>query len=222
MLTTLDYMNIFHETKNSITLINSSLQLIAKNHPEVTGYEFWDETVQELSYLKELIAELSQSRVGYPLTLCPVDIYAFTSEILDSIRSLSENQNFSCKTNIEENLPSVFIDSLRIKQALINLLKNAYEAMDRTGTVQLNIYRKDDFLQMDIIDFGGGIPDNIKDTLFDIFATSKEYGTGLGLPITRQIIEEHSGKLLYESRPGDGCTFSILLPLNPSTRPTQK
>lgn len=222
MLTTLDYMNIFHETKNSITLINSSLQLIAKKHPEVTGYEFWHETIQELSYLKKLIAELSQSRAGYPLNPCPVDIYAFIQEILDSIRSLSENQNFSCKATIEENLPPIYIDALRIKQALINLVKNAYEAMGGIGTIQLNIFRKDSFLQIDIIDFGGGIPDNIEDTLFDIFATSKEYGTGLGLPITRQIIEEHSGKLFYESRPGDGCTFSILLPLDQSSGTTQK
>lgn len=72
MLTTLDYMKIFHETKNSITLINSSLQLIEKKHPDVAAYPLWKDTMQEVTYLKNLIAELSLSRTGYPLNLSPV------------------------------------------------------------------------------------------------------------------------------------------------------
>ncbi len=213
MLTTLDYMKIFHETKNSVTLINSSLQLIEKEHPDMKGYSLWNDTMQELSYLKNLIAELSQSRTGYPLNLASVNISDFIQEILDAIRNLSFSQNFVCKTTIEKNLPAIQMDSLRIKQAMINLLKNSYEAMGETGTVFLNVFRKDNFIQIDITDFGGGIPEATSSNLFDIFTTSKEYGTGLGLPIAQQIIEEHSGKLLYESRPGDGCTFSILLPV---------
>lgn len=213
MLTTLDYMKIFHETKNSVTLINSSLQLIEKEHPDMKGYSLWNDTMQELSYLKNLIAELSQSRTGYPLNLASVNISDFIQEILDAIRNLSFSQNFVCKTTIEKNLPAIQMDSLRIKQAMINLLKNSYEAMGETGTVFLNVFRKDNFIQIDITDFGGGIPETTSSNLFDIFTTSKEYGTGLGLPIAQQIIEEHSGKLLYESRPGDGCTFSILLPV---------
>lgn len=69
MLTTLDYMKIFHETKNSVTLINSSLQLIEKKHPDVAAYPLWKDTMQEVTYLKNLIAELSLSRTGYPLNL---------------------------------------------------------------------------------------------------------------------------------------------------------
>lgn len=217
MLTTLDYMKIFHETKNSVTLINSSLQLIEKRHPDVAAYPLWKDTMQEVTYLKNLIAELSLSRTGYPLNLSLVAPADFIREISDAIHNLSFSQNFVCKTTLEENLPPIFIDSLRLKQALINLLKNSYEAMGETGTVILNVFRKDDFIDIELTDFGGGIPDTTKDNLFEIFTTSKEYGTGLGLPIARQIIEDHSGRLLFESRPGDGCTFSILLPVNPGS-----
>ena len=107
----------------------------------------------------------------------------FIREISDAIHNLSFSQNFVCKTTLEENLPPIFIDSLRLKQALINLLKNSYEAMGETGTVILNVFRKDDFIDIELTDFGGGIPDTTKDNLFEIFTTSKEYGTGLGLPI---------------------------------------
>lgn len=173
--------------------------------------------MQEVTYLKNLIAELSLSRTGYPLNLSLVAPADFIREISDAIHNLSFSQNFVCKTTLEENLPPIFIDSLRLKQALINLLKNSYEAMGETGTVILNVFRKDDFIDIELTDFGGGIPDTTKDNLFEIFTTSKEYGTGLGLPIARQIIEDHSGRLLFESRPGDGCTFSILLPVNPGS-----
>ncbi len=213
MLTTLDYMKIFHETKNSVALVNSSLQLIESKYPGVKDSSLWNDTMHEVTYLKNLITELSQSRAGYPLKPVPVTPAAFLEEISDSIRSLSFSQHFVCKTTLEDNLPPLQIDTLRMKQAFINLIKNSYEAMGETGTVFLNVFRKDDFIWFDLIDFGGGIPEEIKDNIFEIFISSKEYGTGLGLPIARQIIEDHSGKLLLESRPGDGCTFSILLPV---------
>lgn len=217
MLSTYDYMKIFHETKNSITLINSSLQLMAKRHPEIVHYDFWDETMQELTYLRNMISELSQNQSGEPLNLKPASIYDLLHEITDSVRSLEDNCNFHCNIKIQENLPLIPMDTLRIKQVLINLMKNAYEAMNETGTINLNIYQENDFIRIDIIDFGGGIPKEVENTLFDLFVSSKPQGSGLGLAISKQIIESHAGILLYESRPGDGCTFSVLLPLQALT-----
>ena len=95
MLTTLDYMKIFHETKNSVTLINSSLQLIEKKHPDVAAYPLWKDTMQEVTYLKNLIAELSLSRTGYPLNLSLVAPADFIREISDAIHNLSFSQNIS-------------------------------------------------------------------------------------------------------------------------------
>lgn len=213
MLSTYDYMKIFHETKNSITLINGSLQLMAKKHPEIVHYEFWNETMQELTFLRNMILELSQNQSGEPLKLKPSSIYQLFEEITDSVRCLEDNCNFHCNLEIAENLPLVPMDSLRIKQVLINLMKNAYEAMDETGTIDIHVYQENVFMRVDIIDFGGGIPKEVEDTLFDLFVSSKPHGSGLGLAISKQIIENHAGKLLYESRPGDGCTFSVLLPI---------
>lgn len=210
MLKTTDYMNILHEIKNSLTLINSSLQLITKQHPEVAAYDLWDDTIQELDYLKNLISEASQSGAVRPANIRPVNLYKLVSEVTDSLQGLT---NFHCETEIEENLPLVPMDAVRIKQALINLIKNAYDAMQQTGTIYFCIHTKDSFLQMDIVDFGGGINENVKDSFFEPFVTSKVNGTGLGLSISQQIAEEHSGKLVCDSRPGDGCTFSLLLPL---------
>lgn len=214
MLSAYEYMEIFHETKNSITLINSSLQLMLKKHPEVANFEFWNEAMQELTFLRNMISELSQNQSCEPLNLKPESIYDLLHEITDSVRSLEDNCDFHCNLTIEENLPLIPMDKLRIKQLLTNLMKNAYEAMNETGTINLNIYQENDFIRIDIIDFGGGIPKEVENTLFDLFISSKPNGSGLGLAISKKIIEAHAGKLLYESRPGDGCTFSVLLPLH--------
>ena len=213
MLSAYEYMEIFHETKNSITLINSSLQLLIKQHPEIAQYEFWNEAMQELTFLRNMISELSQNHSCESHNLKLSSIYDLLHEITDSVRSLEDNCNFHCNLTIEENLPLIPMDPLRIKQVLINLMKNAYEAMNETGTLELNVFQQNDFIQFDIIDFGGGIPKEIENTLFDLFVSSKPNGSGLGLAISKKIVEEHEGKLFYESRPGDGCTFSVLLPL---------
>lgn len=213
MLSAYEYMEIFHETKNSITLINSSLQLLLKKHPEIAQYEFWNEAMQELTFLRNMISELSQNQSCESPNIKLSSIYDLLHEITDSVRSLEDSCNFHCNLTIEENLPLIPMDPLRIKQVLINLLKNAYEAMNETGTLELNVFQQNDFIQFDIIDFGGGIPKEIENTLFDLFVSSKPNGSGLGLAISKKIVEEHEGKLFYESRPGDGCTFSVLLPL---------
>ena len=133
--------------------------------------------------------------------------------ILASIRSLNENNGCKCKGNIEENLPIIAADSMRLNQAIMNLIKNAFEAMDMQGTILLNAYQKNHSIFIDIVDFGGGISSDLTETLFSPFVTSKPGGTGLGLSISQQIIENHHGTLNYVSRPGNGCTFTITLPV---------
>ena len=175
MLNSEDYLNIFHEIKNSITLISSSLQLVEKKHPEVSDFAYWAETMS-----------------------------AFTA--LD----------FHCNIITEENLPEIDIDPQLLKQALINLLKNAYEAMDKSGTVTIRVSSENDVVLIAVTDYGGGLDPAFADSIFEPFITSKNGGSGLGLVITKQIVESHHGTIHCDSRPGDGCTFTLTLPLTQS------
>lgn len=212
MLSNDDYSQAFHEIKNAVTLINSSLQLLEHKHPEVRQYSYWNNSLQSLDYLREMLAELSQARLSENVKLKPVNVNLLLHDILLSIQSLKWCGSFECKASIMPGLPTVLADSFRLTQAIINLLKNAYEAMDQTGLCLLNAYHNAHFLYIDIIDHGGGIAPAYEDTIFHPFTTSKPNGTGLGLTICKQVIENHNGKLTYESRPGDGCTFQIILP----------
>lgn len=213
MLTSEDYSTIFHEIKNSITLIGSSLQLVEKKHPEIAQFPYWAESMSEIAFLRSMVTELSTSRLCSHLNLCQVDLYSYIDSVCRSLGALTLN-NFHCEIIAPDTLPAIWIDRQLVKQALTNLLKNAYEAMNQSGTVTLLLSQSSSCVQIDIIDHGGGLDPAFADYIFEPFITSKDGGSGLGLVITRQIIESHHGTITCNSRPGDGCTFTITLPVS--------
>lgn len=211
-MTNEDYQIIFHEIKNSITFINSSLQLIEKRHPEVSSFSYWDDSMQEISSLKKMLVELSSARLSSDLNLQKVSIERFLPQLVNSCMTLFESDSFFCQLELEPSLPDVEIDCDRIKRVFFNLIKNSYEAMNGSGKICLSVHLENSFLRFDLIDSGGGIPPEYLPKLFTPLATTKPGGTGLGLLISRRIVEAHHGRLTVDSRSGDGCTFSIFLP----------
>lgn len=211
MLDNEDFLNIFHEIKNSITLINSSLQLVAKKHPEVVHFDYWNESMSEIDFLKGMVTQLSSARLCSRLNLIQVNIYTYIQQIIASADIFSST-GFHCQLSMEKDLPLIELDAQLMKQAIINLIKNAYEAMQESGIINVTVGFANGQLLISIIDTGGGLDPALADDVFEPFITSKNGGSGLGLSITRKIIESHHGTLTCESRPGDGCTFTIALP----------
>ncbi len=211
-MTNEDYQKIFHEIKNYITFISSSLQLVEKMHPEIKDYSYWNDAISEVDALKRMVIELSSARLCSNLNMQKVSLESFLSELSDSYTAVFESRDFCCKIELKSSLPKILIDPDRLKRAIFNLIKNSYEAMNASGLVRLLAYREDNFVRMDLIDYGGGIDLEYLPKLFTPFETTKTNGTGLGLLISRQIIEAHGGHLTIDSRPQDGCTFSIFLP----------
>ena len=121
-----------------------------------------------------------------------------------------------------EPSPELYIraDSGHLKQVLINLVRNAAEAIDGAGTVTLRACaaraplggRETDAVILEVADNGKGIPPEVEKRLFDPFFSTKETGTGLGLPIAARIVERHGGTLQYQTRLGHGTTFGVVLP----------
>ncbi|HTN72153.1 MAG TPA: ATP-binding protein, partial [Methylomirabilota bacterium] len=115
------------------------------------------------------------------------------------------------KSLVPSDLPSIRIDEDKIKQALLNLLKNAVEAMLSGGKISIEAFSTGDAIVLEISDTGTGIPIDVD--AFEPFTTTKKSGTGLGLVVVRQIVTAHSGKISYRSQPGEGTTFRIDLPV---------
>jgi len=133
-------------------------------------------------------------------------------KLVNSCITLFDSDDFHCEIEIEQSLPEIFVDFDRIKRAFFNLMKNSYEAMNGSGIVRILCIQNGAFLQLDLIDYGGGISPEYLPKIFTPLETTKPTGTGLGLLISKQIIEAHGGRLTVESRPHEGSTFSIFLP----------
>lgn len=212
MLSNEDYLNIFHEVKNSITLISGSLQLVAKKHPEVCDFDYWPEAMSEVSFLKNMVVQLSSARLCSHLNPMQVNVSSFLHQISNSALALS-GKDFNCSLTLEDNLPFVEIDPQLFKHALVNLIKNAYEAMNGLKPVDIRAFLRNNLLHITISDCGGGLDPAIADNIFHPFITTKTGGSGLGLVITKEIVEAHHGTITCDSRLGEGCTFTITLPL---------
>lgn len=209
-MNSLDYQRIFHEIKNTITLVNSSMQLLdGKCFPLRSEY-YWDNLKHEVTYLKNMILEISQAGNLEQLQKEPLEITPILQSICHFMKDTYPKLQWDLQ--LTQNLPVIYGDCTKLRQAILNLLKNAAEAQDGSGCITITTAFTDAAVQIAIIDSGGGIPAELEDKIFDLFITSKEQGTGLGLSIAKQIFESHGGSLHLENRYGEGCTFTIILP----------
>lgn len=204
----LDYQRIFHEIKNTITLINSSMQLLDRRCSQLKTELYWDNIKNEITYLKNMVLEISKAGSMEQLQKDSVDL---NSIVLDLCRFMKDSySDLKWKLNLSEELPCVYADQIKLKQAVLNLIKNSAEA--GSTYVIIETHAAGSHIQIAIIDNGGGISAELVDKVFDLFTTSKKQGSGLGLAITKQIIECHDGTLELNNQPGKGCTFTIELP----------
>ena len=130
------------------------------------------------------------------------------------------------KTRLDPDLPDLLADPTSLEEILINLVMNAVEAIDHDhGLVEVRTGRDatGGMISLEVADNGRGVPEEIADRLFEPFVTQRPNGngTGLGLSVTRDLVEEFGGAIAYESTPGEGTVFKVLFPLIPRTRPAQ-
>ena len=139
------------------------------------------------------------------------DIGILIAEVLDFIEPETQLQNIELSKEIEESLPVVKADRRQFKQALLNLIINANQAMANGGKLTVAAKNLNGQIRIDVKDTGIGIPPGKKDEIFNLFTTTKEEGTGVGLAIVKRIVEEHGGEIKVNSILGEGTTFSIFL-----------
>lgn len=201
-----------HEIRNPLALVSSELQMIVSSHPEIAAYEGWDDIMDNLEYIKELLNELSDYNNAGKLTLHPTDLYTFLYSILASYKPTLEYLGIKLEADIPSHLPTIPLDQTKMRQALLNLLRNAQEAISHPqGKIKVQAKILPDGIRISICDNGCGITHSQQPDIFTPFVTFKSGGTGLGLPITRQIIEAHGGHLEISSVPDQGTEVRIFL-----------
>ena len=202
-----------HEIRNPIALIGSELQLIEDTHPEVSAYDYWNDITANLEYTKELLNNLSDYNNAYKLSPEKTELLPYLKAIISSIHPTYEYLAISLEEQISPALPALYIDRIKLKQALLNLFRNAAEAVPASdGKVKFCAFASEKAVHISITDNGCGIPENQLEQIFTPFVTFKKNGTGLGLSITSQIIQAHGGKIYAENEPDSGASFHMLLP----------
>lgn len=193
-------------------MINGSLNLIEKQHPEVRDFAFWNDVRRDMTHLLNLLEDVSHYNNSMLLHLELLNTSHWLKEVTASLNFLLPKP-FHYSSHIPQDLPEIHADSTKLRQALHNLIRNGFESLEGDGTVSLAASADGRYLSIRISDTGCGIPAEYIDSLFQPFTTHKPNGTGLGLAITKRIIEAHHGQLLLETEPGTGTCFTILLPL---------
>jgi signal transduction histidine kinase len=157
----------------------------------------------------------------------PISIKEIIERAASATSALFEPKPYKLKMEVESDLPDVLADRDRLIQVVINLISNAVKFTDRGG-VTCRAYRDDGSIQVSVIDSGAGIKEEDYLKVFEQFVqvgdtlTNKPMGTGLGLPICKQIIEHHGGKIWVESQPGKGSTSPLRCLSRPSSRAPKK
>lgn len=204
---------ISHEIRNPVTLINSYLQLLAKEHPEVTGFQYWDHVTSNMDFLIALLNEISSYNKSTTANKESTNIYLFLQRFIEDISMELKKQNIQILLKKESALPRLDIDPIKFKEVLYNLVRNSAEAIGHDGEIIVRIYFEDLSIVIEISDNGPGIPEEHLPTLFDPFVTYKKEGTGLGLAITKNIIDAHNGTIQVSSHVGKGTSFILRLPI---------
>jgi signal transduction histidine kinase len=163
-----------------------------------------------LNFAKPPVPHFAPAKINHIIDIC----------IMFSVRTpshpaFSGTKEVSVVKNFDDNIPIIMADQLQLQQVLLNLLLNAIDAMPQGGTLTINTACDDDMssIKIEISDSGQGISDKDMNKIFQPFFTTKSRGTGMGLAITRRIIEEHGGSISVSSEYGRGTTFTIVLPV---------
>jgi len=148
------------------------------------------------------------------LQLKTVSLNEVVEKTLELLRPEIENRGVTVNTRLSRSLTATPVDATQLQQVLVNLVKNAVQAMTTGGTLTLQTGETGDDVWVSVADTGGGIPQELINRIFEPFYTTKKKGTGLGLMIVQRIVRAHDGRIELESNVGRGTTFRIWLPLH--------
>jgi PAS domain S-box-containing protein len=149
-----------------------------------------------------------------PLQLKMASLNEVVEKTLELLRPEIENRSVTMKTKLARHLTATPLDATQLQQVLVNLVKNATQAMTTGGTLTLQTGENSDNVWVSVADTGGGIPQEQINRIFEPFYTTKKKGSGLGLMIVQRIVRAHNGRIELESHVGRGTTFRIWLPLH--------
>jgi len=176
--------------------------------------QYLDVAKGEIHRLDYIITQFLGAIRPAPLQMKLVSLNEVAEKTLELLRPEIDNRGVTIKTKLARNLTATPVDATQLQQVLVNLVKNAVQAMTTGGTLTLQTGENSDSVWVSVADTGGGIPQEQINRIFEPFYTTKKKGSGLGLMIVQRIVRAHNGRIELDSHVGRGTTFRIWLPLH--------
>jgi two-component system sensor histidine kinase HydH len=222
-----------HEIKNALVPIKTFVDLLLEKDKDA---ELAETVRREMRRVNTIVSSMLRFAAPAKPARAPVKLHDLLDHSLRLARHRAEGKMISFERRFDASSDLLTGDDHQLQQAVVNLLLNAVESMGAQGTVTIatDIFESEAepalhegaggsrVLRLTISDTGAGIAPEIVESIFEPFFTTKRDGTGLGLAVTRRIIEEHRGSVGVQSRPGEGTTFTVLLPAGPAPQPVPK
>jgi signal transduction histidine kinase len=200
---------IAHEVKNPLTIIRSSAQLMKSGQHDRENTQM---IVDECDRLSRVVTKMLEfSKTPHPNSQ-RIEIKKVIKQWVHEITQIRQSDTLDIRTEVEASVPDVVFDPDHLKQIVTNLLLNAIEAMQAKGQLKIHLSKDQNKVRLAISDSGPGISHQNQTNIFRIFYSTKPSGTGLGLPITRRLLELNNGTIELNSQEGKGCTVIIKLP----------
>lgn len=209
---------VAHEIKNPLGSIGIHIQLIQKAMGR--GEVNTDSIHDHLDIVNEEIERLNGIIVDFLFAVRPMDtdlkeqdLNAVVRDVLDFVTVECEEAQVEVVDLLDDELPEVALDEKYVKQALLNIVKNALGAMPKGGQLTVRTRADDDQVVLSVADNGEGIPEENLAKIFEPYFTTKEFGSGLGLTVVYKIIKEHGGDISLTTKEGAGTTFHMAFPI---------
>jgi signal transduction histidine kinase len=209
---------------NSMVINMEVLKRIIQNLPKKPGenaQKHIDLIVSEIKRLDKLCKNFLQF-VSPPLPdFIEVDLGKLLKDVIFLIEKEALQRGIQIQQEVSASMLHLKGDPDQLAQAFLNLMMNALQAMAEGGTLKVEVENDEDWVEILIRDNGKGMSPEIKEKIFDLYFTTQEGGSGMGLPMARRIFDDHGGSIEVESKEGEGTTFNVWLPLKTDFAPNK-
>src|SRR5713101_7106132 len=209
-----------HEIKNHLSTLGLNLQLLAEDfqEPQSQRERRAFDRIQRLQSECQRLVDVANDFLRFAriqdLDKKPTSLAKIIEDMIDFFSPTARSANIEIKSFVSADLPNLPLDGDLFKQAILNLMLNAEQAMPQGGEITIQALEANGSICLGLADTGKGIPEEVMDKIFQPFFSTRTGGHGLGLPTTRKIVEAHGGSIEVQSQVGRGTKFTIHLPIS--------
>ncbi len=209
---------VAHEINNPLAAILTNVQNLIMDDENKDSLDTLKIIEQETRRIAKIVRELLDFSSSHNNTINETDAEMCLQNVINLVNYyLVNKKNINIHLDIEKNIPYLLVDEDSLKQILINIIKNSFQAIEYNGDIWIKLYKKDcNYVEINIKDNGKGISPKILNRIFDPFFTTKEDGIGMGLSIVYGILKRCGGDIFLESKEGYGTTVKLIIPIKRS------